>query len=327
MRPFEHVSVGSIDQALQALSLSDDWSVRILAGGTDLMHEMKQGIAAPQRLVDIKAIPGLDRIEESEGVVSIGALVRVSELERDDLVGSRLPMLAQAAGEVASPQLRNMGTVAGNVLQRPRCWYYRDRDTVCLRRGGDRCFAVAGDNRLHAIFGGGPCHIVCPSDLAPALVALRAVVDVAGSRGTRRLPLADLFRTPKEDPLRENALAPTDIVTGFHVRVPGGVSRGVFLKARERQVWDFALASVAAQVRLDADGRVNAADIVLGGVAPNPWVSKEAAEAVTGERLTDEVCRRAAEAAMKTAHPLRHNAYKVELTRSLIERALSSLRG
>ncbi len=324
MRPFEHVRVGSIDEAVQALS--DDWSARIMAGGTDLLHEMKQGIVNPRRLVDIKAVPGLDRIQESESVVTIGALVRVAELERDALVLSRLPMLAQAAAEVASPQLRNMATVAGNLLQRPRCWYYRDRDTACLRKGGERCFAATGDNRLHAIFGGGPCHIVCPSDLAPALVALGAVIDVTGSRGARRLPLADLFRTPRQDPLRENALAPTDIVTAIHVRVPAEGSRSVFLKARERQVWDFALASVAAQVDVDVSGRVTAASIVLGGVAPNPWVSKEAAEAVTGERLTEEACGRAAAAATAAARPMRGNGYKVELTRSLVERALGSLR-
>jgi xanthine dehydrogenase YagS FAD-binding subunit len=151
-------------------------------------------------------------------------------------------------------------------------------------------------------------------------------VDVAGPQGARRIPLADLFCTPRQDALRENSLGPADIVTGFRVRVPAPGSRGTFLKARERQVWDFALASVAAQVSLDAGGRVTAAAIVLGGVAPNPWIASQAAEAAAGERLTGEVCARAAAAAMVDAHPLRQNGYKVELTRSLIERALGGLR-
>jgi xanthine dehydrogenase YagS FAD-binding subunit len=246
-------------------------------------------------------------------------------LEHSDLVAAKAPLLAQAAGEAASPQLRNMATVVGNVLQRPRCWYYRDSGTHCLRKGGERCYAVGGDNRLHAIFGGGPCHIVCPSDLAPALQALWAVVVIAGDQGERRVPLGEFFRTPKQDPHRENVLAPGEIVTAIRVPIPPAGARGVFLKARERRVWDFALASVAVQVRFGEDGAVSAADIVLGGVAPNPWPSRETAEVILGERLTNEVCVRAAEAAVSVARPMRDNGYKVELTRGLIRRALATL--
>ena len=324
MRSFEHVRVHSVDEALEALG--DDWSVRVLAGGTDLLHEMKQGTVVPERLVDIKQIPELGRIDGSSGDLSVGALARISTLEEDSLLRARVPMLAQAAAEVASPQLRNMATVAGNVLQRPRCWYYRDRHTVCLRRGGKLCFAAMGDNSRHAIFGAGPCSIVCPSDLAPALVALGAKVEIAGRKGRRQMPLQETFRTPKQDPHRENCLGPADILTGFRIPEPAPGSRGVFLKARERQVWDFALASVAAQLQTDGDGTVTSASIVLGGVAPNPWVAQKAQEILTGETLTEEVCRAAADAAVSEAKAMKHNGYKVDLTRNLVERALAELR-
>jgi xanthine dehydrogenase YagS FAD-binding subunit len=325
MKRFEHVNAGSVAQALELLG--NDWATRIVAGGTDLLHEMKKGIEAPERLVNIKTIPGLDRIEESDGAIVIGALATMDDLEHDELIRTKAPLLAQAAGEAASPQLRNMATVVGNMLQRPRCWYYRDAGTHCLRKGGERCFAVSGDNRFHAIFGGGPCHIVCPSDLAPALQALWAVVVIAGVNGERRVPLAEFFRTPKQDPHRENALEPGELVTEIRVPIPQAGGRGVFLKARERRVWDFALASVAAQVRFDDEGKVGAADVVLGGVAPNPWPSREAADMILGERLSEELCARAADAAVAMARPMRDNGYKADLTRGLIKRALGSLAG
>ncbi len=325
MRSFEHVRVHSVDEALEALG--DDWSARVLAGGTDLLHEMKQGIVAPQRLVDIKRIPELGDISDSKGGFSVGALARISTLEENPLVCSRMPILAQAAAEVASPQLRNMATVAGNVLQRPRCWYYRDRHTVCLRRGGKLCFAAMGDNSRHAIFGAAPCSMVCPSDLAPALVALGAKVEIARRKGRLEMPLQETFRTPKQDPRRETCLGPADILTGFRIPEPAPGSRGVFLKARERQVWDFALASVAALVQTDGDGAVTSASIVLGGVAPNPWVSQKAQETLAGETLTEEACRAAADAAVSEAKAMKHNGYKIDLTRTLVARALTELRG
>ncbi len=325
MRSFEHVRAHTVDEALEALG--DDWNTRVLAGGTDLLHEMKQGTVIAERLVDIKQIPELGKIEDGNGEVSVGALSRISTLEENALVRARLPILVQAAAEVASPQLRNMGTVAGNVLQRPRCWYYRDRHTVCLRRGGKLCFAAMGDNSRHAIFGAAPCSMVCPSDLAPALVALGAKVEIAGPKGRHEMLLQETFRTPKQDPRRENCLGPSDILTGFRIPEPAPGSRGVFLKARERRVWDFALASVAAQVQTDGDNTVTSAGIVLGGVAPNPWVSQKAQETLAGEKLTEEVCRAAADAAVSEAKAMKHNGYKIDLTRTLVERALTELRG
>jgi xanthine dehydrogenase YagS FAD-binding subunit len=273
----------------------------------------------------------MDRIEERGGAIEIGALVSLSDLETSGIIREKLPLLAEAAGEAASPQLRNMGTVAGNILQRPRCWYYRDAKVPCLRKGGERCYAVAGDNRYHAILGGGPCHIVCPSDLAPALTALGGEAVVVGAENGKTaestVPLTELFVGPKDNPHRENILAPGQVVRAVRVPVPAAGARGVFLKAAERRVWDFALSSVAAQLVLEGDGTVTSASIVLGGVAPNPWVSREAAEAITGGPLSDERCQAAAEAAVGPARPMRHNAYKVELTRNLVRRALRGLRG
>jgi xanthine dehydrogenase YagS FAD-binding subunit len=285
---------------------------------------MKGGIRTPQQLVHIAKLPEMTSVAASGDELVIGALVTVAQLESDPVVGSQLPLLRQAAGEVATPQLRQMGTAVGNILQRPRCWYYRDPDSHCLRKGGQRCHAVVGDNRYHAILGGGPCHIVCPSDLAPALMALGASVTIHSKSGDRTMALEEFFVGPDVDPHNENILGLEEIVTAIRVPVPKAKTTGVFLKVRERKVWDFALASVALQVSWAGD-QVKKASIVLGGVAPNPWVAAAAADSLAGQALTEESCGNAADLAVKDARPLRHNAYKVELTRNLVLRALQSL--
>ena len=328
MNRFAYLSAASLQKAID--SLDGDWSTALIAGGTDLLHEMKRGLRNPDRVVSIASIAELSGVRETADSVRIGATTSPATLETDPIIRRHLPVLCLAAAEVASPQLRTMGTIAGNILQRPRCWYYRDPDIHCLRKGGDRCHAVAGDNRYHAILGGGPCHIVCPSDLAPALVALqaRATIASADSKGglrSREIPLVELFRGPKEDPRRENCLGPGEVITEICLAKPEGETRGTFLKARSRGVWDFALASVAAVVSLGGNGEVSAASIALGGVAPNPWLAQEAAEGLRDSPLTEEACARAARLAVAGARPLKDNRYKVDLTQNLVRRALSSL--
>lgn len=336
MNNFAFATPTTLEEAVGLLAENDD--ARLMAGGVDLVHEMKQGIRTPSLVVHLARVEGLDRIDLDGGRLVIGALAKVGELETNALVAGHAPLLGQAAREVATPQLRTMGTVAGNILQRPQCWYYRDADSFCLRKGGEHCHAVAGDNRYHAVLGGGPCHIVCPSDLAPALLALGAEAVVLGTDGERTIPLGELFVGPRKDPHNEHVLSRTDVITSIAVPTAaggsatrpraaagGGSTSSVFLKARERSAWDFALASVSAVVERGGDGTVSRAAIVLGGVAPNPWNAKEAAAALAGTSLDQGTIAAAAKLAVKGARPLKQNAYKIGLTERLVARALETI--
>ncbi len=322
MNRFEHVSVTSLEEAFA--HIQDNWNTRIIAGGTDLLHEMKQGIEKPVRLIDIKGIKSLRNITRQNDTIRIGALVTLDEIEKSSVICEHLPVLKAAAYEAASPQLRNMATVAGNICQRPRCWYYRNVEFPCLRKGGKTCFAAGGENSYHAVFGGGPCHIVCPSDLAPALMALGARISIAGFEGSREIPLDEFFVGPKIDPHRENTLAYNEIVTGFVIPESKGRRIGTFLKIRERQTWDFALASVALVLNIEG-GLIKSPGVVLGGVAPNPWRAAEA------EKMLDGAAPRAvdpagvAAAVIAKARPLKGNRYKVDLAANIVSRALNSL--
>ncbi len=324
MKPFKYAKANSVDAAVELLA--DDGAI-VMAGGVDLVHEMKRGIRAPSLVVALAGIEELKGITEHDGLIEIGALTPVATLLTDPVIASHAPLLAQAAREVATPQLRAMGTIAGNILQRPQCWYYRDPDSFCLRKGGTHCHAVAGDNRYHAILGGGPCHIVCPSDLAPALVALDASVTVRGPGSAERdLPIGALFVGPRTDPHNEHVLARNEVITKLSVRSSAG-AESLFLKARERAAWDFALASVSALIARDASGTVTRARIVLGGVAPNAWDARDAAESLVGSHPDDAAIAHAAELSVAGARPLRDNAYKIDLTRRLVARALTTLLG
>ena len=322
MNRFEHVTVTTLEEAFSYMK--DGWDTRIIAGGTDLLHEMKEGIEKPTRLIDIKAIDSLTTISEEGDAVRIGALVTLDEIEKSSLISERVPVLRAAAYEAASPQLRNMGTVAGNVCQRPRCWYYRNADIPCLRKGGKTCFAAGGENEYHAVFGGGPCHIVCPSDLAPALMALGSLISIAGPDGTREIPLDDFFVGPKVDPHRENILTPEEIVTSFLIPAGSGDGIGTFLKVRERQTWDFSLASIALVLDIEG-GVIRDAGMVLGGVAPNPWRAAEAEELLKGASLENVDPAAVAAAVIEKARPLKANRYKVDLSANIVTRALTAL--
>jgi xanthine dehydrogenase YagS FAD-binding subunit len=324
MKAFEHVDATSIEEAMSWLG--EDWNVRIIAGGTDLLGEMKRGIIAPTLLLNIKTIPGLSSIEvDDRDGLRIGPLVTLGTIENSEIISARTPILSQAASAAASPQLRNMGTLGGNICQRPRCWYYRG-EFPCLRKGGRQCFALGGDNRYHAILGGGPCFIVHPSDTAPALIALDAELCIAGSDGTRTLSVGDFFVGPRVDPHRENILKSNQMITQIRIPPPAEGSRGIYLKLRERQSWAFALVSVAAQVTMDS-GRCREARIVLGGVSPIPWRCREAETEIEGSFLKAEDRERAARAALAGANPMRDNAYKVTMARNLVRHALVKLAG
>lgn len=305
--------------------LGDNWTDALpYAGGTDLLGLMKDLIEQPDRLVDLKGIPGLDKILYTPGKgLSIGALVKIAEVAEDPVINKKYAVLAQAAKEVASPQLRNQGTIGGNLCQRPRCWYFRG-DFHCLRKGGDVCFAVDGENKFHCVVGGGPCFIVHPSDTAVALLALDASVTVFYREKSRNVPLKDFFVLPEKDVTRENILKPGEIVTGIQVPdVPADMRSG-YIKSKERDVWDFATVSAAVVLQGNRN-KIAAGRVVLGGVAPVPWLEKEVSSRLTGAVLSDETLDQIVSSALKAAEPLAQNAFKLPLARNLIKRLVMEL--
>lgn len=332
MHPFEHVQATTSAEALALLAgAGADYAsapVRVIAGGTDLLPLMKEGLAAPTRLIDLKPAGALRDIAAAPaGGLRLGALVTLADIERDATIAARYPLLRSAAREAATPQLRAAATIGGNLLQRNRCWYFRG-EPRCWLKGGQTCFARAGRSDHHAILGaeGAPCVAVNPSDVAPALVALEAEVAVEGPRGARTLPVAELLQAPSAEARIEHRLAPDELIVAIHLPPQPEQARGVYLKVMERAAWSFALASAAAQVTMRA-GRVERARLVLGGVAPVPWRVRAAEEMIEGQALSPELASQAADQMVAGAAPLAHNAYKVRLARELARRALLEAAG
>jgi xanthine dehydrogenase YagS FAD-binding subunit len=332
MKAFEWCSASSIDDAVKllgAVSADDEYeSPRPLAGGQDLLTTMKEHIVRPKRVVNLKTIPDLQEIAgDANSGLRIGPLVTLHQLETNPTVKKSFPGLAEAAHSIATVQLRNMGTVGGNLCQRPRCWYFRLEDVICLKKGGDKCYAQNGENKYHAIFGGGPSFIVHPSDLATMLLALDATVTIAGPKGRRDLALGNFFVLPADDASRENVLEPAELLTEIRIPASPLAARCTYLKFKERSSLDFAMSAVAAAVELGPDQTVRSARIVLGGVAPIPWRVPKAEAALVGKKLDDTSIAAAAEIALDGATPLAKNAYKIPLTKTLVRRALARLNG
>ncbi len=276
--------------------------IAVIAGGTDLLGEMKDNLASPERLVSIRHLAELQGVRASGTGLRIGAATLLADIVENPMVQDRTPLLAMAAGKVGTPQIRNMGTIGGNLCQRPRCWYYRN-NFPCYKHGGNTCFSAAGENDYHAILQGGPSFIVHPSDTAPALVALGATARISMGSRERTVLMERFFVTPRENVRRENVLLPNEILT---------------------EIWDFALCSVAAMVTVK-DGVVTDARIVLGGVAPIPYRAVKAEAALIGKPLNEANATAAGVAAVDGARPLAKNAYKVPLTQAVVKRALLSL--
>jgi xanthine dehydrogenase YagS FAD-binding subunit len=294
-----------------------------LAGGVDLMDLLKQNIVGPRSLVNLKGLKGMNAIEfDGASGLRLGALAKLGDIAAHPAIREHYAALADAAEQAATPQIRNLATAGGNLLQRPRCWYFRNPDIYCLKKGGDRCYAVNGLNRYHAILGGGPSYIVHPSNLAPALIAFGASAKLAGPAGGRSLELANFFTLPKSDATRENVLVPGEVLTEITIPAPPRDARSAYLEAREKQSFDWPLVSVAVMLSIDKAQTVRDARIVMGAVAPIPWRSQEAENALTGARLNHDVAARAAETALKPAKPLSHNAYKVPIAKALVRRAI-----
>jgi len=330
MKAFEFVSPNTLEQALELLpgprDRAREGTVKLFAGGQDLLSEMKEHLVEPERVVNLKSIPGLDRIEvDPGGSLTLGALAKLSAIEEHTHVRERFAAIAQAAGEVGSVQIRNQGTLGGNLCQRPRCWYYRHEQALCIKKGGAECFSYGGLNKYNAILGGGPTYIVHPSDLAPALVACGALATIRGSQqGERPVELERFFTLPSEGSiLRENVLASDEILTSVRVpAMPGWKS--TYVKFRERGSYDFALGAVALALRIEG-GTIREARLVLGAVAPIPWRCEKAEAALVGRKIDAESAKLAGALALQGAEPLKYNGYKIPLTQGLITKALRRL--
>ena len=318
MKAFAYVNAADEKEAIAALG-SERGRFLPLAGGMDLIALMKDHIVEPERVVNVK---GLDRTirKTPDGGLMIGAAVTLAELASHADAATRYPALVQAAAEVGTPQIRNAGTVGGNLNQRPRCWYFRNEEFHCLKKGGARCFAVEGENQYHAIFGGGPCHIVHPSSLAVPAIALNATFKVSGPAGERDVPAADYFQLPDRNLYGETVLAPNELLT--HVMLPPpGAARSATYEVRFKQShdWPLAMASVALAMK----GQTVAwARIVLGSVAPVPWRSEAAETSLAGKVVSEQTASAAAEAAVTGARPMTQNGYKFQIARTAVKRAI-----
>ena len=295
----------------------------VQAGGTDLLGCLRDRVFDASMIVSLNGIKELRGIADAGNQVRIGALTTITEVTASPVIRDQYHALAQAAMEVASPQLRNQGTIGGNLCQKPRCWYYRG-EFLCLRKGGETCFAISGENQYHCILGGDGCYIVHPSDTAPALIALDAKLQIARSNGTRTVAVEEFFVPPGRDPKRETILEPGEIVTEILLPAPPKGLRSSYRKVRARRSWDFALASVALALTMSGK-KVASARVVLGGAAPVPWRAREAEEVITGKQLDAATITNAAEATISKAQPLDQNRYKLSLFRGLIEEQLQAM--
>ena len=301
-------------------------SAQFIAGGTTILDLMKLDVARPEALVDINAIENMAGIEAGAAGLRLGALARMEDVARHPLVARQYPVIAQSLNLAASAQLRNMATVGGNVLQRTRCTYFRDTSwRACNKRNpGSGCAAIDGFNRPHAVLGASPnCIATYPGDFAQALIALDATMEVRRARERRTIRFAELHRPPGERPDIETSLAPDELIAAFFVPAASWTRRSRFVKVRDRESYEFALASAAVALDMGADGVVNEARIALGGVATIPWRAREAESVLARRRLTADMAAQASEAAFRGAEPRKFNAFKIALGRRTLERALT----
>jgi xanthine dehydrogenase YagS FAD-binding subunit len=332
MEPFEHVDAPDAASAVRLLqpgpAASGD-GARPLAGGTDLLTTLKVGLHAPSRLVNLKSIGGLDSVEAGAEGLRIGALVTLDTIERHPVLRERYGALADAAGLAASPQLRNMGTLGGNLAQESRCWYYRNPEIPCWLKGGQTCYARDGENSHHAIFTDRSyCVSVHPSDPATALLALDATIVIQTADGERRLPVGEYFTPPRDDHRRLHALGPADVITAVELPAAPAASASLYRKAMDRAAWSFALVGVAVAVTWAGSGPgrgVASARIALGGVAPVPVCATAAEGYLTGKAIDPATAAEAGRLALHGAAPLAHNIYKTRLLSGLLAAALMEL--
>jgi len=300
----------------------------LLSGGTDLLDLQKEYVAQPSKVVSVGGIKNLSLIvaqRREPPIFQIGAGVKLAEIAAAADLRKYCPALTTAAGDIGGPQIRNMGTLGGNLCQRNRCWYFRDEHVICLLKGGKKCFATDGENRYHAVFTEGhPCVIVNPSTLAPALIALGATAEVLGAKGKRTIDLAKFFQAPKNDKDREHTLRPNELVLSVTIDCKG--QKNASYEVRHKQAYDWPLVQAAVAFQLK-DGKASDVKVVLGHVAPTPLFAADAAKSLDGQTVTDGTATEAGQAAAKGAKPLSQNAYKVKLIEVAVKRAILSAAG
>ena len=316
---------------LQPKSLQDAGSLMqqnknalLYAGGTDALGLIKNNIISPANLVNLKQIKGLNEIKYTAGKeIKIGALVNLVDIAAHPVIREKFTVLAEAANSIASPQFRNVATIGGNICQRPRCFYFRG-DFHCIRKGGDLCYAAAGENKYHCIVGGDPCYIIHPSDSAVALLALDAKFSIYSDKELRLVPAWDFFILPSTDPTRENILKPGEILESIIIPEPDKGSKSRYIKFMERVVFDFAIVSVAAVVK-KSDGKIVKGSVAFGGVAPKPWHIDALNKNLTGLSIDEDSISAFSKKTFTDASPLEKNGYKIPLVRNLLKRILIDL--
>lgn len=320
MKAFQYATAHSLESARQMVADNGAY----IAGGNDLLGLLKEYLVSPDLLVNIKALPGLNKIDRSKTSWTIGALVTVAELESDPHVRETLPGLQQAAAEVGSQQIRNVASVGGNLAQHSRCWYFRHHDTHCLKKGGDLCYARHGENRYHSLFTGNTCISPVVSNLATAFTALDAKAIVLRDGKEMPMTMAELYQGAWENPQSHNSLKPGDLVV--RVEVPTARKTSAYLQASDKHAFDWALVSCAAAANI-VDGKLNQPRVALGCVSPVPYQVDAANQFLDGKALSDDVASQAADMILKDAQPHEHNGYKVPLAKALIRRTLMQLKG
>ena len=320
MRPFEYVSPNSTSQAISLLGAT--WgNTEVLAGGTDLLALMKDDVVTPKRIINLKGVADLRGVSSNAQGLRIGALTTLGELADDENVKKNYPALSEALLEAASPQIRNMATIGGNLCQRPRCWYFRNGLGLLAKDESGKELVTAGENRYHAILGNqNPAKFVSPSTVVPILIAYGAKIHLEGPKGKRELPLENFFMIPKAENEREHNLRPNEIVTEL-VIPPATDLKAAHYEIRQKEAFDWPLALAAVTLKLKGSN-VQSSRIILGYVAPVPWPSTEAQQAISGKAVNKETAQKAAEAALAKASPLSHNAYKVKLAKVAVARAI-----
>ena len=302
MQTFKYVQPKSLSDAAGISEKEGDAAV-LFAGGTDVLGLIKNDIIFPSEVINLKSIPGLTNIKYSDGEgLTIGALTTITEIAENPDIMKKFTVLYEAAKEVASPQLRNVGTIGGNICQRPRCWYFRE-EFDCIRKGGDICYAVGGENKYHCVVGGGPCYIVHPSDLAVALVALNAGFTITNGKDLINVSADKFFILPEQNSLQENILKPGEILTEIFIPELPSATGSRYIKFTERNVWDFAIVSVAAIVNKRGN-KINSGKIVFGGVAPIPWIDEDLNSMLNGMELSDRSIEDAAANTLMDAEPM-----------------------
>jgi len=325
MKSFELYEPKTVREAVGVLTKFGN-KAKPLAGGSDLVAGVMKdwvqgkGMPLPDALVDLTTIPQLRGIKVDAKGATIGAMTTLTEIVESKDLTERFPLLTQAAHSVASQLIRNYGTLGGNINQRPRCWFFRGKDFDCYKKGGDFCFTVSGDNRYHAIIGGELCYIVHPSDTATALLALNAQAKVAGPSGERMVPFDNYFIGPREDVLRENVLKPGELLVEVFIPTPAPGTKQAWTKLKNRQVYDFAIVSVAAAFTVQNDTWMDGR-IVLGGVAPVPYRATPIENQLKGKNIKNSI-QQAAAAIRTVARPMSMNAYKVDIAQNLVERTI-----